>query len=283
MKEEKVSFQSKAGWLIFGIGSYVVQWLIVVVWTGAGMWQVPDWQLQSYYHWRWAYGLIVTVFIWIVLLLMMSGRDLTFKGLRKNLIVWDAKSISVTAICAAMFGVLHGIAMQFATWRIPIIPLGTWMFTMPIMSAFGAIFGVPGVVGSMIGVPIADALHGAIAPWTIDGSLTGYAIYAYSTYRLASKNPSKIKEYFPLIFGAFFLVYFWNWLSTDSFYMGTLLGIWPSYEILVFQYHPSFLPPRITEFILWAILTPLYIGVLLPFAKRSKLLWKDMQAQKKEG
>jgi hypothetical protein len=114
-------------------------------------------------------GLVLAVLIWIM---EFSGWTISRKGFVRNNVRWDATSIALVAISAAIYIVGRPLQFQF-------IPgIGGFNPTMSLAPILSTLFGLPGAIGVTYSMPIGDAISGALTL----GSVSGFLSHTYVTW-----------------------------------------------------------------------------------------------------
>ncbi|MEM1619037.1 MAG: QueT transporter family protein [Desulfurococcaceae archaeon] len=210
--------------------------------------------------------------VWIVgtVLFFMELIGVTIKRWRlvKQILRWDAVDISVTALCAAVYG-----GALAATGGIPIIPGFTWVRPANALAPlFGILFGIPGALGTAIGNFIADALAGYLSVGSIGGFI-GNFIIAYVPYKLMKdhtfRTPRSIIEFYiwgVLISSVWCSIYISWWLDA----LEPVIGL-P--RPLVWGWFAPFV--IFNNAFITAILTPILGYILYPPIKARGLYWAD--------
>jgi len=205
-------------------------------------------------------AMVLAAAIWIM---EFSGWTISRKGLVRNNVQWNATSIALVAVCAAIY-----IAVRPIT--ITLIPgfagVGINMILAPI---FSILFGLPGAIGVTFSMPIGDAISGALTL----GSVAGFLSHTFVTWL-----PYKMVQDFKLK----------SLTSMASFYLwGVLIG--PIIHSIVIPGWLDFthiLPPAVAwggvapiifvnHGIVAAILAPVVLAVLYPLVKARGLYWRD--------
>ncbi|MEM1802949.1 MAG: QueT transporter family protein [Desulfurococcaceae archaeon] len=214
----------------------------------------------------------IEAILWAVgtVLFFMELTGVTIKGwkLVKQIIRWDAVDISVTALCAAVYG-----GALAATGGIPIIPGFTWIRPANALAPlFGILFGIPGALGTSIGNFIADALAGYLSVGSIGGFI-GNFIIAYVPYKLMKdhtfRTPRSIIEFYiwgVLISSVWCSIYISWWLDA----LEPVIGL-P--RPLVWGWFAPFV--IFNNAFITAILTPILGYILYPPIKARGLYWAD--------
>ncbi|MEM1815887.1 MAG: QueT transporter family protein [Desulfurococcaceae archaeon] len=210
--------------------------------------------------------------LWLAgtVLFFMELLGWTVKGGRlvKQIIRWDAVDISITALCAAVYG-----GALAATGGIPIIPGFTWIRPANALAPlFGILFGIPGALGTSIGNFIADALAGYLSVGSI-GGFVGNFVIAYVPYKLMKdhtfRTPRSIVEFYVwcvLVSSVWCSIYISWWLDALEPVIGLPRSmVWGWFAPWVI-FNNAFIT---------AIVTPILGFILYPPIKARGLYWAD--------
>ena len=114
-------------------------------------------------------GMVLAVAIWIM---EFAGWTITRDGFVKNNVPWNATSIALIAVSAAIY--IAGRPLQFQ-----FIPgIGGFNPTMSLAPIFSVLFGLPGAIGVTFSMPIGDAISGALTL----GSVAGFLSHTFVTW-----------------------------------------------------------------------------------------------------
>src|SRR5258708_14218274 len=105
----------------------------------------------------------LAILIWVM---EFSGWTITRRGFVPNNVSWDATTIALIAISAALY--VAGRPIQFQ-----LIPgVGGINPTLTLAPVFAVLFGLPGAIGVTFSMPIGDALSGALTMGSVAGCLS---------------------------------------------------------------------------------------------------------------
>src|SRR5258708_20240789 len=108
-------------------------------------------------------GLFVAVGIWIM---EFAGWTISRRGFVRNGLKWNATTISIIAVCAALYIAGRPIQIQF-------IPgIGGLNPSLSIAQSLAVGFGLPRAIGVTFSMPIADAISCALTLWSLSGCLS---------------------------------------------------------------------------------------------------------------
>lgn len=209
-------------------------------------------------------GMLLAIGIWVM---EFSGWTISTKGFVRNGMKWDATSIALIAVSAAIYIAGRPIQFQF-------IPgIGGFNPTLSLAPIFSVLFGLPGAIGVTFSMPIGDAISGALTL----GSVAGFLSHTFVTWL-----PYKLVRDADIRKGA-------NWVS---FYLWAII-VGPIIHAIVI---PGWLdvthvlPPAVcwggvTLYILInhmltaAVVGPILLTLLFPIVKSRGLYWKDRLTQ----
>ena len=123
--------------------------------------------------------MVVAVGIWV---LELSGHTISRRGIVRNNLRWNARTIAIIAVVAAIYIAGRPLQVQFVPGIggfNPSLSLG------PVMSI---LFGLPGAIGVTFSMPIGDAISGALTVGSAAGML-GHTFYTWIPYKLVT-DPS---------------------------------------------------------------------------------------------
>jgi energy-coupling factor transport system substrate-specific component len=205
-------------------------------------------------------GMVLAAIIWVM---ELSGYTISRKGIVKNNIKWNATTIAIIAISAAVYIVGRPVQFQFVPG------IGGFNPTLALAPVLSILFGLPGAIGVTFSMPIGDAISGSLTV----GSLAGWLSHTYVTW-LAYK----------MVRGADFK----KISNVLSFYLWAII-IGPIIHAIII---PGFLdlthvvPPAvawagvttsilINHMVTAAVVSAILIPILYPIVKKRGLYWKD--------
>lgn len=207
-------------------------------------------------------GLVVAVGIWIM---EFSGWTISRRGFVRNGLKWNATTIAIIAVCAALYIAGRFIQIQF-------IPgIGGLNPSLSIAQSLAVVFGLPGAIGVTFSMPIGDAVSGALTLGSVAGFL-GHTFITWIPYKFATgadlRKPLNIVTF-----------YLWGIVVAPIMHAIVVSG-WLDFTHVV--------PPAVAwgavtpaillnQALLPAILSPIFLAILYPIAVRRGLYWKQRQ------
>lgn len=199
-----------------------------------------------------------------ILIMEILGYTITNKGIVKHNFKWNARAVAIAAICAAVYIAL----VPFSIAWIP--GIGGFTPARALPAIFGAIFGLPGMIGTTFSMPIGDAISGKLTL----GSIAGFLAQVYVTwipYKLV-KDPSmrnfkSIATFFlwgifiaPLIIS----IMVPGWLDFMNVIPAAVAwgGVWPAF-IISYMISPI-------------VISPLLLLVIYPLVRKLGLFHRDI-------
>jgi energy-coupling factor transport system ATP-binding protein len=205
-------------------------------------------------------GMVIAVLIWAM---EFGGWTISRRGFVRNNISWDATTVALIAVSAAIY--IAGRTVQFQ-----LIPgVGGLNPTLCLAPVLAVLFGLPGAIGVTFSMPIGDALSGALTVGSLAGFL-GHTFLTWLPYKLVRepnfKYPRAVFSYFlwailvgPLIH----TIMVAGWLDFTHL-LPTALA-WSAMVWIVLLNHA----------IVPCFAAPILIQVLYPFMKARGLYWRD--------
>ncbi len=212
-------------------------------------------------------GLFVAVGIWVM---EFSGWTISRRGFVRNGLKWNATTIAIIAVCAALYIAGRPIQIQF-------IPgIGGLNPSLSIAQSLAVVFGLPGAIGVTFSMPIGDAISGALTLGSVAGFLS-HTFITWIPYKLVTG--ADLRK--PLNLVTF---YFWGIIVAPIIHAIVIPG-WLDFTHVV--------PPAvawggvtpailINQGLLPAILSPIFLAILYPIAVRRGLYWKQRYAVTQE-
>jgi energy-coupling factor transport system substrate-specific component len=205
-------------------------------------------------------GLVIAVLIWIM---EFSGWTISRQGFVRNNVPWNATSIALIAICAAIYIAGRPIQVQF-------IPgIGGLNPTLSVAQTFAVLFGLPGVIGVTFSMPIGDAISGALTLGSVAGFLS-HTFITWIPYKMVPEPKFKI----PSVVVSFYL---WGIIVAPIIHAIVIPG-WLDFTHVL---PPAVAWGAVTPAILInqgltpAIVSPILIVILYPIVKARGLYWRD--------
>jgi energy-coupling factor transporter ATP-binding protein EcfA2 len=205
-------------------------------------------------------SMVMAVLIWV---LEFSGWTVSRRGFIRNNITWDATTIALIAISAAIY--IAGRPIQFQ-----LLPgVGGVNPTLCLAPILAVLFGLPGAIGVTFSMPIGDTLSGALTVGSAAGFL-GHTFLTWLPYKLTCEPNFKCSR-------AVFSFFLWAVVLGPMFHILVVAG-WLDFTHL--------LPTAVAwSALVWILLlnhtlipsltAPILMRVLYPFLKARGLYWRD--------
>ncbi len=205
-------------------------------------------------------GMAVAIVIWVM---EFAGWTITRRGFARSRISWDATTIALTAVVAAIY--IAGRPLQ-----LQLIPgIGGVNPSLALAPVFAVLFGLPGAIGVTFSMPIGDAVSGALTV----GSAAGFLSHTFITwlpYKLVRepnfKRPHAAVSFYvwAIIVGPMIhMVVIPGWLDfTNALPSAVAWGALP----LVLLVNHTITP---------AMIAPILLAILYPVVKARGLYWRD--------
>ncbi|MBA2305679.1 MAG: ATP-binding cassette domain-containing protein [Acidobacteria bacterium] len=205
-------------------------------------------------------AMVLAILIWVM---EFAGWTITRRGFVRSQVSWDATTIAVIAVVAAIYIAGRPLQLQF-------IPgIGGVNPSMSLAPVFAVLFGLPGAIGVTFSMPIGDAVSGALTV----GSAAGFLSHTFITwlpYKLVREPNFKVRA-------AVISFYVWaiivgpiihtivipGWLDFTNGLPSAIA--WGALPIVLMVNHT--LTP--------AIVAPILIAILYPVVKARGLYWRD--------
>jgi energy-coupling factor transport system substrate-specific component len=206
-------------------------------------------------------GMLVAVAIWVM---EFAGYTITRRGIVRNNVPWNAMTIALIAISAAIYIAGRPIQIQF-------IPgIGGFNPTLALAPILAVLFGLPGAIGVTFSMPIGDAISGALTLGSVAGFLS-HTFVTWLPYKMIRRAPNMRDRSF-----------------VASFYLWAVI-IGPIIHAIVIPGWLDFtnvLPPAvawgavtvailINHGVVTAFVAPILLLVLYPVVKARGLYWQD--------
>ncbi len=205
-------------------------------------------------------GMVIAIAIWVM---EFAGWTITRKGFVRNNVPWDATTIALIAVSAAIY--IAGRPLQFQ-----FIPgIGGFNPTMSLAPIFSVLFGLPGAIGVTFSMPIGDAISGALTLGSVAGFLS-HTFVTWLPYKMVRepnfKVPTAIVSYYlwAIIIGPIIhSIVIPGWLDVT--------GVLPP-AVSWGAVTPAIL---INHGLTAVIVAPILIVLLYPIVKARGLYWRD--------
>jgi energy-coupling factor transport system substrate-specific component len=206
--------------------------------------------------------MVLAVAIWVM---EFSGWTISLKGFVRNGLKWNATTIALIAVCAALYIAGRPLAIN-------LIPgIGGLNPSLSIAQTLSVLFGLPAAIGVTFSMPIGDAISGALTLGSIAGCLS-HTYITWLTYKICRGADFSKKA------------------NIGSFYLGGII-IAPIIHAITIPGWLDFLhvlPPAIAwggvtlsiltnQALIPAIISPILITILYKVVKSRGLYWKDSQ------
>jgi energy-coupling factor transporter ATP-binding protein EcfA2 len=204
--------------------------------------------------------MVMAILIWV---LEFSGWTISRRGFVRNNMNWDATTVALIAVSAAIY--IAGRPIQFQ-----LLPgVGGLNPTMSLAPILAVLFGLPGAIGVTFSMPIGDTLSGALTVGSAAGFL-GHTFLTWIPYKLTREPNFKSAR-------AVFSFFLWAVVVGPVFHIFVVAG-WLDFTHL--------LPTAVAwSALVWILLlnhtlipsltAPLLIPVLYPFLKARGIYWRD--------
>ena len=153
--------------------------------------------------------MVVAIGIWV---LEFSGHTISTKGIVRNNLNWNARTIALIAVSAAIYIAGRPLQIQFVPG------IGGFNPSFSLGPVLSILFGLPGAIGATFSMPIGDAISGALTVGSAAGML-GHTFYTWIPYKLVTDPSLKkysmwVRLYVALFFGALgHLIVVCGWLD----------------------------------------------------------------------
>jgi hypothetical protein len=111
----------------------------------------------------------------------LSGHTISRHGIVPNNLKWNAKTIAVLAVSAAIYVALRPIEFQFVPG------IGGFNPSLALGPVIAILFGLPGVIGAAFSFPIGDSISGALTIGSLAGFF-GQSYYMYFAYKIVGRH-----------------------------------------------------------------------------------------------
>jgi len=205
-------------------------------------------------------SMVMAILIWV---LEFSGWTISRRGFVRNNMNWDATTVALIAVSAAIY--IAGRPIQFQ-----LLPgVGGLNPTLSLAPILAVLFGLPGAIGVTFSMPIGDTLSGALTVGSAAGFL-GHTFLTWIPYKLTREPDFKSAK-------AVFSFFLWAVVVGPVFHILVVAG-WLDFTHL--------LPTAVAwSALVWILLVnhtlipsltaPILIQVLYPFLKARGIYWRD--------
>lgn len=205
-------------------------------------------------------GMALAVGIWIM---EFSGYTISRKGFVRNNVKWDATTIALIAVSAAVYIAGRPIQFQF-------IPgIGGFNPSLALAPIFAVLFGLPGAIGVTFSMPIGDAISGALTLGSVAGFLS-HTFVTWLPYKLV--RSANLRE--PGAVGSFYL---WSIIVGPIIHAIVIPGWLDFTHVLppAVSWGAVTLAILINHAVTAGVVAPILLGILYPMVKRRGLYWRD--------
>jgi energy-coupling factor transport system substrate-specific component len=205
-------------------------------------------------------GMVLAVCIWIM---EFAGWTISRHGFVRNNVPWNATTIALIAVSAAIYIAGRPIQLQFVPG------IGGFNPTLSLAPILSVLFGLPGAIGVTFSMPIGDAISGALTLGSVAGFLS-HTFVTWLPYKMVRtpnwKYPAAIASYYlwAIIVGPIIhSIVIPGWL--DLTHVVPTAVAWGIVTPAILLNH------GLTSAVVGAILIP----ILYPIVKARGLYWKD--------
>lgn len=205
-------------------------------------------------------GMVLAVAIWIM---EFSGWTVSSRGFVRNNVPWNATSIALVAVSAAIYIAGRPLQLQFVPG------IGGFNPTLALAPIFAVLFGLPGAAGVTFSMPIGDAISGALTLGSVAGMLS-HTFVTWLPYKMVTgadfRKPVNVGTFYlwAIIVGPIIhAIIIPGWLD--------FTGVLPP-AVAWGAVVPSIL---INHAITAAVVAPILLLILYPIVKARGLYWKD--------
>ena len=205
--------------------------------------------------------LVVAVCIWIM---ELSGHTVSRHGFVKNGLRWNARTIAVIAVCAAIYIALRPLQVQFVPG------IGGFNPSLSLGPVLSILFGIPGAIGVTFSMPIGDAISGALTIGSVAGCL-GHTFWTWVPYKMVRKLPldsvsTWVRLYIGiLIGGVLHMITVCGWLDFTNALPPTV--IWSAVTAAI----------ALNHLIIPAVVVPILLTALFPLVRKSGMFHGDLE------
>lgn len=206
--------------------------------------------------------MVLAVAIWVM---ELSGHTISRRGIVKNDLKWNSRTIALVAISAALYIAGRPLQIQF-------IPgIGGFNPSFSIGPVFSILFGLPGAIGVTFSMPVGDAISGALTLGSVAGCL-GHTFYTWVPYKIVT-NPRMnnvkawAKLYLALLIGGLMLmITITGWLAFSNVLPPAIAYGGVSASIFI------------NQIVLPAVIVPILLIALFPLVRQWGLYHRDHSA-----
>lgn len=203
----------------------------------------------------------------LTLIMEISGYTISKKGLVKNGIRWNSRSLATVAIVGALY-----TAVRFLQTPQIIPGFGGLTFTHVFAPIFAMVFGVPGAIGCALSTPISDAIMGYLSVGSLAGTMGHWLALCWLPMKMV-KDPSFTTR------KSILSVYIWGIFIGGTLHVVQLVGFLDLIKSVTPVAGWAVMAPSslLAHVVLPAILMPLTLPFVFKTTKRRGMYWRDIQ------
>lgn len=207
--------------------------------------------------------MLVAIGIWV---LEFSGRTISSRGIVRNNLKWNARTIAVIAVCAAIYIAGRPLQVQFVPG------IGGFNPSLSLGPVLSILFGLPGAIGVTFSMPIGDAISGALTVGSAAGML-GHTFYTWIPYKLVTDPSMKrfsvwARLYLALLAGSMLhLITVCGWLDFTNVLPPAVA--WGAVSAAI----------TLNHLLIPAVVVPILLIALFPLVRQWGLFHGDLEGQ----
>jgi hypothetical protein len=204
--------------------------------------------------------MVVAVGIWVM---EFSGHTITRRGFVKNGLRWNARTIAVIAVCAAIYIALRPLQVQFVPG------IGGFNPSLSLGPVLSILFGIPGAIGVTFSMPIGDAISGALTVGSVAGCL-GHTFWTWVPYKMVRHLPLNtvgtwVRLYVGILVGGLLhMITVCGWLDFTNVLPPAV--IWSAVTAAI----------ALNHIIIPAVVVPILLTALFPLIRKSGMWHRDL-------
>lgn len=210
--------------------------------------------------------MVVAIGIWA---LELSGHTISRRGIVRNNLRWNARTIAIIAVVAAIYIAGRPLQVQFVPG------IGGFNPSLSLGPVLSILFGLPGAIGVTFSMPIGDAISGALTVGSAAG-LLGHTFYTWIPYKLVTDPSMKkfsiwVRLYLAiLVGGTLHLITVCGWLDFTNALPPAVA--WGAVPIAI----------SLNHILIPAIVVPILLVALLPLVRQWGMFHGDNAASTSE-
>jgi energy-coupling factor transport system substrate-specific component len=211
--------------------------------------------------------LVVALGIWVM---EFSGHTITRRGFVKNGLRWNARTIAVIAVCAAIYIALRPLQVQFVPG------IGGFNPSLSLGPVLSILFGIPGAIGVTFSMPIGDAISGALTVGSVAGCL-GHTFWTWVPYKMVRHLPLNnvstwVRLYVGILIGGLLhMITVCGWLDFTNVLPPAV--IWSAVTAAI----------ALNHIIIPAVVVPILLTALFPLVRKSGMWHRDLEGTADRG